>query len=564
MDLQAIPSRGDFPMKVQKNFIITITSFIFFQFIIGCAAINKVKDAIGLQTRIDVPYLMPAKKAQYIANTIEIENFSADRSDFLQQFLAKLRQKIQEEKFIKVVTSGAKATLEGELHIGRIQSDTYTDKYHSKKTGKTTYTYKYYKKLASSVTYKLNSRNGTIASNSITPKPFKDDWSSSESTGEAKSRAMPDEEIIANRIEILTDEIVKDISPHREYQKVKLMRDSHPSIKMGVTYAENKNYELALQAWRNVLDSPATKSLQETRAIASYNIGVIQEMRQEYTAARDYYTQSQKNLPDEELILEALMRVQRAEKNLQLVRAQFGPLDVVEAKEIVPLERRMALVIGNAGYSDQPLRNPINDANDITNSLRLLGFTVSKGIDLTLNEMEKKIHIFSSDIKDSDLVLFYYSGHGVQNKGENFLLPIDAKITGEIDEQNAVNVDYILTKIKNDQRATVLVLDTCRSDSVQITKGYNAKKIKGLSPITPSKGTFIMYATSPGAEAIEDRNDRNSIFTKHFLNVMQRKRVPLRDVFTLTTIEVKNETNDNQVPWSAISQLNLQKVYLNP
>lgn len=94
-------------------------------------------------------------------------------------------------------------------------------------------------------------------------------------------------------------------------------------------------------------------------------------------------------------------------------------------------ELRTALVIGNSAYNYSPLRNPINDARAMAKTLRKLGFDVTKGENLCQKEMKIHIDYFGKKISTGGICLFYYAGHGMQVKGHNYLIPIDAKIESD-------------------------------------------------------------------------------------------------------------------------------------
>jgi uncharacterized caspase-like protein len=106
--------------------------------------------------------------------------------------------------------------------------------------------------------------------------------------------------------------------------------------------------------------------------------------------------------------------------------------------QTVPLsETRIALVIGDGSYPNAPLKNTVNDANDMAAALRSLGFTVSLVVDADLAAMNRAVRDFGNAIKRQDAVaLFYYSGHGVQYQGANYLIPARADI------QNADELPY--------------------------------------------------------------------------------------------------------------------------
>ena len=96
-------------------------------------------------------------------------------------------------------------------------------------------------------------------------------------------------------------------------------------------------------------------------------------------------------------------------------------------------QRRTALVIGNATYETGPLRNPVNDATDMAALLQRLGFEVSSLKDAKLRAMEEAIEAFSQKLRKGGVGLFYFAGHGVQVAGENYIVPIGARISREQD-----------------------------------------------------------------------------------------------------------------------------------
>src|ERR1700730_12541220 len=91
--------------------------------------------------------------------------------------------------------------------------------------------------------------------------------------------------------------------------------------------------------------------------------------------------------------------------------------------------RRIALVIGNGAYTSAPaLKNPPNDARDMAANLKTLGFEVSSGINVSQREMKRLIREFGQKLKAGGNGLFYYAGHGVQARGRNYIIPVDADI----------------------------------------------------------------------------------------------------------------------------------------
>ena len=105
-------------------------------------------------------------------------------------------------------------------------------------------------------------------------------------------------------------------------------------------------------------------------------------------------------------------------------------------------ENRFALVIGNSKYNFAPLKNPVNDARSISSTLEELGFHVTLLEDARQEKMKRAIDKFGRIILDGGVGLFYFSGHGMQVDGTNYLIPIDAVIDDEADvEYEAVMLD---------------------------------------------------------------------------------------------------------------------------
>lgn len=210
-----------------------------------------------------------------------------------------------------------------------------------------------------------------------------------------------------------------------------------------------------------------------------------------------------------------------------------------------------ALVIGNNDYKDVPLSNPKNDANDISTLLNNIGFRVTTKINVTQREMEETIRIFGKEIQYGDIALFYFSGHGVQVNGENYLLPIGSQIYSEDEiKYEAVNIGVLLDKLQTAKSTlNIIILDACRNNPF---KGFRSMG-QGLAHMSAPTGTLIAYATAPGQVAYDDGKSRNSPYTKYLLDTMQIPGLKIEEVFKQTRIAVMNDTSDKQVPWESSS-----------
>jgi tetratricopeptide (TPR) repeat protein len=216
-------------------------------------------------------------------------------------------------------------------------------------------------------------------------------------------------------------------------------------------------------------------------------------------------------------------------------------------------ERRTALVIGNAAYRTDPLRNAVNDATDIAKGLRQLGFEVMELHDADHQRMEEGVEQFTRQLGRGGVGLFYYSGHGVQVSGLNYLVPVDAKINRESDiKYQSVQVDWVLDRMRDaGNELNVIVLDACRNNPYA-RSGRNAQP--GLAMMQAVSGSLIGYATSPGTTA-EDGPGRNGTYTKHLLHFMQVPSLSAEQMFKEVRVAVAQETGKKQIPWVSTSIL---------
>src|SRR5437660_10893057 len=146
------------------------------------------------------------------------------------------------------------------------------------------------------------------------------------------------------------------------------------------------------------------------------------------------------------------------------------PANAEIANAVQGAEQRVALVIGNSNYqSAPPLLNPDNDAQSMAQFLNSAGFEVVEATDLTQNDMIKVVQDFSSRVAShgpNTVAMIYYAGHGVQLAGENYLVPVDAKISSPADlVNNSVRlVDVMATLETIPSRMRIVVLDACRNN----------------------------------------------------------------------------------------------------
>jgi uncharacterized caspase-like protein len=219
-------------------------------------------------------------------------------------------------------------------------------------------------------------------------------------------------------------------------------------------------------------------------------------------------------------------------------------------------QRHIALVIGNAAYKEAPLRNPVNDAHDMAQALRDLGFEVVDRYNTTKAQMIEAVNVFGVRLQQTQVGVFYYAGHGVQYHGQNYLIPLQATIAAPADlEQEAVDVRRILGRMEDSQTAlNIVILDACRNNPFRNLLGFRSYGERGLAPLPRVRSTLIAYATAPDNLAA-DGMERNGTYTKHLLRYLQQPGLSLPDFFSEVNRAVYQETNGAQEPWVNFSAL---------
>lgn len=211
-------------------------------------------------------------------------------------------------------------------------------------------------------------------------------------------------------------------------------------------------------------------------------------------------------------------------------------------------ESRLALLIGNAGYRTSPLTNPVNDVRLMESALVESGFTVIKAENATVREMRRLVREFGDRLKGSGGVgLFYFAGHGVQVKGDNYLIGVDSDIRNE-DEvaDDAVNAGVVLEKMESaGNRMNILILDACRDNPFASRSRSSAN---GLATMNAPSGSLVAYATAPGSVASDGRGG-NGLYTEHLARAMRQPGLPVEEVFKQVRTAVRRDSGNQQTPW---------------
>ncbi len=209
--------------------------------------------------------------------------------------------------------------------------------------------------------------------------------------------------------------------------------------------------------------------------------------------------------------------------------------------------KRTALVIGNAGYRNAPLSNPVNDARDVGAVLKRIGFDVILKLDADKGTMKEALRSFRKKLSRSEIGLFYYAGHGMQINGTNYLIPVKNNIREEWEvESEALSANRFLAAMQAaGSPMNIVILDACRDNPFK--RSFRTSE-KGLAKMDAPPGTVIAYATSAGSVAA-DGTGRNGTYTAALLENIQAPGMDVQRMFNQTGLDVMRQTRNTQVPW---------------
>ncbi len=216
------------------------------------------------------------------------------------------------------------------------------------------------------------------------------------------------------------------------------------------------------------------------------------------------------------------------------------------------VEKRLALVVGNARYPVGPLNNPENDARVVALTLRRLGFEVIEHVNLPAKEFKRVVREYAKRVQEAEgTALFFYAGHGVQIEGRNYLLPVDINVRDEYEiKDESVDVEELFVSRLDRARAQtrLIILDACR-DNPFATKSRGLRSVSAGLVEMGARGALIAYSSAPGATAEDGPAGTNSIFTRHLVKEMLVEGLEVEQMFKNVRVNVLRDTNQRQIPW---------------
>jgi hypothetical protein len=228
---------------------------------------------------------------------------------------------------------------------------------------------------------------------------------------------------------------------------------------------------------------------------------------------------------------------------------------------------RVALVIGNSEYTmTARLPNARNDSEDMALKLSELGFTVTLEQDLSLAEMTHAVQRFARQAASSQEALVFFAGHGMEVEGENWLIPVDARLEADIDvEFEAVPMSVLLSAVSRARGLKLVILDACRDNPfiVSMDRRDRSRSVgRGLARVDPTEGTLVAFAARAGQVAA-DGDGRNSPYTSALLSVLDTPGLELGLMFRKVRDKVMETTGRRQEPFT-YGSLSAASIYLNP
>jgi len=223
---------------------------------------------------------------------------------------------------------------------------------------------------------------------------------------------------------------------------------------------------------------------------------------------------------------------------------------------------RIALIIGMSEYAHLPaLTNTRNDAEAISRTLETIGFDVTLSVDASSAEMERLLDEFAFKSEVADLALIYFAGHGIEVQGENFLIPVDAKVSSNKDVQDqSPSLKDLLAAVDRARKMRIVILDSCRDNplgdaidlaAVEAANGNTPEETTrgggGLAAANPDRGTLVAFAAKDGQVALDGKGN-NSPFALSLMEKMTQPGLEISLMFRQVRDSVLDRTGNLQEP----------------
>lgn len=250
-------------------------------------------------------------------------------------------------------------------------------------------------------------------------------------------------------------------------------------------------------------------------------------------------------------------------------KLSLPPPEPMASADSQTLGRRIALIIGNSSYTAVPaLKNPAMDARALADTLTSIGFEkVTLKLDLDRQATWAALAEFADDAARADWALVYYAGHGIELEGQNYLIPVDAKLDSDRRVLfETVPLDHVVEATGGARKFRLVILDACRNNPflASMQRVASTRSIgRGLSRVEPQGGVLVAYAAKAGEIAL-DGEGGNSPFVVALIEQLRRPGVEVGFLFRKVRDSVLKLTNNTQEPYTYGSLPGDEELYFRP
>jgi Caspase domain len=219
------------------------------------------------------------------------------------------------------------------------------------------------------------------------------------------------------------------------------------------------------------------------------------------------------------------------------------------------LGRRVALLIGNSGYTAVPaLDNSRRDAEAVAAALTGIGFAVVKlGEDVGREKFLDLLRSFAGEADGADWAIVYYAGHGIEIGGVNYLIPVDARLESDRDVAlEAISLDQVMAALGGAGKLRVVILDACRNNpfAARMKRTDAARSVgRGLARVEPNTGTLVVYSAKDGEIALDGDSGKDSPFVAALVRRLPTPGMEINKLFRVVHDDVVKETGGRQEPF---------------
>jgi tetratricopeptide (TPR) repeat protein len=368
---------------------------------------------------------------------------------------------------------------------------------------------------------------------------------------------------------------------NRGLELVPLSMTGH--VKRGDLYRYTGNFDAAIKDYQFILDAapdylPAIVGM----GLTYERMGDLQRARDEFqqaaasTSVMRFSDISKQAFETAQTRLLALNSSQ-AEPKIPAISPASIHADAIPTPHVSPAVvsnpqvasvhlKKVALVIANSNYRNYgALKNPQHDGDLVAQSLRNIGFAkVTVVDDGTRDAVINALNSFAADAADADVAMIYYSGHGAEALGVNYLIPVDANLDGnEAIGKETVPITLAQNALSSAKKLKLIVLDACRNYPDSIRKAVQKEEAtanagpqsdqppsgRGLAPVSIQSGTLMVYAAKDGQVALDGEGD-NSPFATALVQRIATPGVEINKIFRLVRDDVMEATAGRQEPYT--------------